>query len=81
VACDHKGGPELIEMAEAHLAECGVPAGEWAGLRFRWAENVDGVWRSVITEIERRGDEWVVVRLDRSREPLPPHDLGFRAVR
>jgi hypothetical protein len=78
--CEHKGAPDLIEMAEAHLAECDVPAEEWAGLRFRWSENVDGVWRSVITEIERRGDEWVVVRLDRSREPLPQHDLGFRRL-
>ena len=69
--CDHVGGPELIEMAEAHLREAGTPESEWPGRRFRWAENPeDGMWASIVIEVERRGDQWIVVRLDRGREKV-----------
>jgi hypothetical protein len=77
--CEHVGGPELIEMAERHLAK--VPRGDWTGLKFRYTENMtDGMWASVITEIERRGDAWVVTRLDRRREPAPATEIGFRTL-
>lgn len=77
--CDHLGGPELIDMAEAHLREGGVAPAE--GMRFRWSENPGGgMWKSVVVEIERRGGEWIVTRLDRNREPLPDHETGFRAL-
>jgi hypothetical protein len=79
--CDHKGGPELIEMAERHLGEGAVPREQWPGLRFRWSENLDGgMWASVIVEIERRGEQWIVTRLDRNREALPADETGFRAL-
>ena len=79
MACDHKGGPELIEMAEQHLREHGLaPA---PGMRFRWSENVDGgTWASVIVEVERRGDAWIVVRLDRRQDPLSEDETGFRSL-
>jgi hypothetical protein len=77
--CDHIGGPELIAMAEEHLRARGVAEAEWPGLRFRWAENPeDGMWASVVVEVERRGEQWVVVRLDRNRERFD--DVGFRAL-
>lgn len=77
--CDHIGPNELIEMAEAHLREGDrAPAN---GMRFRWSENpIDGMWASIVTEIERRGEQWIVTRLDRSREPLPANGTGFRAL-
>lgn len=79
MSCDHKGGPELIEMAETHLRERDVPEGEWPGLRFRWSENLsDSMWASVIVEIERRGEQWIVTRLDRRKEPLEA--TGFEAL-
>jgi hypothetical protein len=77
--CEHVGGPELIEMAERHLAK--VPRGDWQGLRFRYTENLtEGMWASVITEIERRGDQWVITRLDRRRDSAPENETGFRAL-
>jgi hypothetical protein len=77
--CDHVGGPELITLSEEHLRKEGVPESEWKGLRFRWAENLtDSMWASVIVEVERRGDQWIVVRLDRNKEPL--EETGFRQV-
>jgi hypothetical protein len=77
--CDHTGPPELIEMAERQLA--GVPPEQWRGRRFRFAENVTGgMWASVVLEVERRGDDWIVVRLDRNREPLSEPDCGFREL-
>lgn len=77
--CDHKGGPELIEMAEEHLRNAAVPAREWPGLRFRWSENLsDSMWASVIVEIERRGEQWIVTRLDRGREALTA--TGFQPL-
>jgi len=77
--CEHVGGPELIEMAEAHLREKGVPESEWPGLTFRWSENLEeGMWASVVLEIEHQGDQWIVTRLDRNREKV--EETGFRAV-
>jgi hypothetical protein len=79
MACDHVGPAELIEMAESHLREGGrAPA---PGMRFRWSENpIDGMWASIVTEIERRGDQWIVTRIDRNREPVPDGETGFRAL-
>ena len=77
--CEHKGPLELMEMAEEHLAA--TPRDTWPGTRFRWAENVEGgMWASVVTEIERRGDEWIVTRLDRSAETLDEAETGFRQL-
>jgi hypothetical protein len=77
--CDHIGPPELIEMAETHLVERGTPPAN--GMRFRWSENPpDGMWASIVIEIERRGEQWIVTRLDRNREALPQDDTGFRAL-
>jgi hypothetical protein len=77
--CEHAGPHELMEMAEAHLAS--TPQAQWPGRRFRWSENVTGgMWASVILEIERRGDQWIVTRLDRNREPLTESDCGFREL-
>ena len=75
--CDHKGGPELIDMAETHLRNLGVAP--TPGLKFRWSENLeDSMWASVIVEIERRGDQWIVTRLDRNKDAVA--ETGFRQV-
>jgi hypothetical protein len=67
MACEHKGPLELMEMAEEHLRD--TPREEWRGRRFRWTENVDGgTWASVIVEVERRDDQWIVTRIDRNPE-------------
>ena len=77
--CDHIGPAELIEMADAHLAERATAPEQ--GMRFRWSENpAGGMWASIVTEIERRGAQWIVTRLDRRREPLPENETGFRAL-
>ena len=66
-------------MAEEHLRTAGVPAPAWDGLRFRWAENLtDAMWASVVVEIERRGDQWIVTRLDRSAERQ--ENTGFSSL-
>lgn len=67
-------------MAESHLHETHIPESEWPGLRFRWAENLpDGMWASIVLEIERRGEQWIVTRLDRNREPVA--ETGFQSLR
>jgi hypothetical protein len=77
--CDHVGGPELIEMAEERLHAENIPETAWPGRRFRWSENPeDGMWASIVIEVERRGDQWIVVRLDRKREKV--EEVGFREV-
>jgi hypothetical protein len=77
--CDHKGAPELIAMAEGLLRGSSIDVAEWPGLRFRWAENLDGgMWASVVVEIERRGDQWIVTRLDRNKEPVS--ETGFQEL-
>ncbi len=77
--CDHVGGPELIEMAEEYLRESGVPDTRWPGLRFRWSENLtESMWASVVLEIERRGEQWIVTRLDRNPDPVA--ETGFQPL-
>jgi len=77
--CEHVGGPELIEMAERYLNEAHIDTTQWPGRKFRWSENVEGgVWASVIIEVERRDDDWIVTRIDRSAERI--EDVGFREV-
>ena len=79
--CEHMGPPDLMEMAETELRRGGVDEASWRGRKFRWSENVEGgMWASVILEIERRGDQWIVTRLDRSAERLPDSECGFRAI-
>jgi hypothetical protein len=79
MACDHIGGPELIELAEAHLRREQIAEGRWEGLRFRWSENpAEGIWASIVIEIERREGQWIVSRIDRNREPVA--EVGFRAL-
>lgn len=80
MSCNHKGGPELIEMSEEYLRGRAVPESEWPGRKFRWAENVDGMWASVIVEIERRGEQWTVTRLDRRKDSLEASETGFRQL-
>lgn len=68
-------------MAEKHLGERGVARDAWPGLRFRWAENLsDGMWAAVVLEIERRGEQWVVTRLDRKKVPVRVEETGFREL-
>jgi len=75
MSCDHKGAPELIDMAEEFLRAGNIDA----ALRFRWSENLDGgMWASVVVEIERRGDQWIVTRLDRNKETVS--EIGFRQL-
>jgi hypothetical protein len=65
-------------MAEEHLRSKRIPEHTWPGSKFRHTQNLDeGMWASVIVEIERRGEQWIVTRLDRSREKAPQQDLGF----
>jgi hypothetical protein len=75
--CDHQGGPEVIDMAERFLRDRRV--NPTPGMKFRWSENLEGgMWASVIVEIERRGDQWIVTRLDRRAEPVS--ETGFRQL-
>lgn len=79
--CEHVGPVELIEMAEEHLRAGGVDEARWPGAAFRWSENViGGTWASVILEVERRDEQWIVTRLERSAEPLVESETGFRRV-
>lgn len=77
--CDHIGGPELIDMAEQYLRDRDIPPADWPGLAFRWSENPDqGMWASIVVEVERRGEQWIVTRLDRNKEKV--EETGFRPL-
>ncbi len=66
-------------MAERHLRERAVAPADWPGRRFRWSENPEGgMWASIVIEIERRGDAWIVTRLDRGKERV--EEEGFREL-
>lgn len=81
LACDHVGGPELIEMAESYLRNGGVPENAWPGSKFRFAQNLtEGMWPSICVEIERRGEQWIVTRLDRNKAALNEGETGFKIL-
>jgi hypothetical protein len=79
--CDHLGPQEFFDMAEEALRKRGIGAERWSGARFRHGENLDvGMWASVVMEAERRGDQWIVTRLDRRKERLPESETGMTMI-
>lgn len=79
--CEHLGPVELFAMAEEALKKEGIAPERWPGTKFRHGENVDGgMWASVVMEAERRGDQWIITRLDRSKERLPEGEAGLRML-
>lgn len=80
--CDHLGPPEIIDLAERTLHERNVPQKEWPGLRVRHGENlIDGMWASVVIEIERRGEQWIVTTLDRNADPIAESEVGLKVLK
>lgn len=77
--CDHLGPPEVIEMTEGVLRARGLTAERWDGVTARHGENLPAgaMWASVTVEIARRGEEWIVTRLDRSPDLLPSELTGL----
>ena len=79
MACDHLQPEDIIERAETWLRENRVS--NWNGVRVRHGENTpQGMWGSVVMELERRDEHWIVTRLDRNREPLPERECGLEVV-
>lgn len=79
--CDHLQPNDVIEKAERWLAEHGVTRERWEGTTVRHGENTPGgMWASVVIELQRRGEDWIVTRLDRNREPLEEGDCGLEVV-
>jgi hypothetical protein len=79
--CDHLQPQDLMQKAEEWLRERGIGEERWPGTRVLHGENTpNGMWASVVMELERRGDEWVVTRLDRNRERLAEEECGLQVV-
>lgn len=79
--CDHLQPEDVMRMAESWLRERGIAGDVWPGAHVYHGENTPGgMWAAVIMEVERRGDEWIVTRLDRSREPLDADATGLRVT-
>ncbi|MGA7616215.1 MAG: hypothetical protein WBX15_13655 [Thermoanaerobaculia bacterium] len=79
--CNHKGAPEVFEMAEESLRNRGISEEQWRGRRFGYGENVpDGPWKSIYIEVERRDGAWIATRLDRRNEILPDTEEGLREL-
>lgn len=80
--CDHFQPADLARLAEAYLTGKSVPPEKWEGTRFGYgAGGGSGPFKAVITEVERRQGNWVVVRLDRRKTGLESADAGFKVVR
>jgi len=81
-ACDHFQPADLARLAEEWLNGQSVAPDRWEGTRFGYgAGGGTGPFKAVITEVERKQGNWVVVRLDRRKTELEPADAGFRVVR
>jgi hypothetical protein len=79
--CDHLQPEDIIQLAETQLRDRGLASDRWNGARVRHGENTpNGMWGSVVMELERRDGQWVVTRLDRNREPLRSDECGLEVV-
>lgn len=79
--CDHLDPKDVIALAEKALRDQGIAEEKWSGAKFWNGENPpQGMWASVVIEVERRGGQWVVTRLDRNKEPLPAGEIGLRMI-
>jgi hypothetical protein len=77
MACDHLGPAEVIALAEEDLTRRGIALAD--DLRYRHSENTpEGMWASVVIEIERRNGQWIVTRLDRNKDTVP--ETGLRQL-
>ena len=80
--CDHFQPADLARLAEEYLTGKSLPPEKWEGTRFGYgAGGGTGPFKAVITEVERRQGNWVVVRLDRRKTELETADAGFKVVR
>ena len=69
-------------MAETELRRRDIDHSRWPGSKFRFAQNLDeGHWASICIEVERRGDQWIITRLDRNPASLPENETGFRVIK
>lgn len=81
-ACDHTQPSEVARLGEEWLRARGVPESAWEGCRFGYGgDGGSGPFKSVYTEVERRGPNWVAVKLDRRKDPLPEGLAGFQVVK
>jgi hypothetical protein len=79
--CDHLGPEDLIAMTEEALRKRSLAPAQWAGIRAHHGENLTGsMWSSVVMEIERRGEQWVVTRLDRNSVSIPQTETGLKIL-
>jgi len=69
--CAHSDPPDVMKKAEEWLIDRGIAQESWPGMVVRHAENTPGaMWESVVIDIERRGSEWIVTKIDRRPDPL-----------
>ena len=81
-ACDHFQPADLAKLAEEYLNGKSVPEDRWEGARFGYgAGGGSGPFKAVITEVERKKGQWVVVRLDRRKVELADAEAGFKIVK
>jgi len=81
MACSHTDPPDIMRKAEEWLRERGVSEDRWTGMKIRHAENTPGQrWSSVVIDIERRGEEWIVTQIDRRNESLPAGAVGLSTL-
>lgn len=79
--CDHFQPADLARLAEDYLRGIAAPEAAWEGCRFgHGGGGGTGPFKSVYMEVERRGPNWVAVKLDRRKDDLPPERRGFTVV-
>jgi len=81
MSCDHLGPEDLIAMTEEALRKRSLEPARWAGIRAHHGENLTGsMWASVVIEIERRANQWIVTRLDRNSASIPQSETGLKIL-
>jgi hypothetical protein len=79
--CLHFQPADLIDLAESHLREAGVPEPEWEGRRFHWAGPIDSPpFTGLVLQCNRKEGQWVLTKLDRRKNGVTAEETGFREI-
>ena len=80
-ACDHTQPSDVAAWGENYLRSRGLAEPAWEGCRFGYGgDGGTGPFKSVYTEVARKGGAWIAVKLERRQDDLPPDKRGFQVV-
>ena len=81
MACEHFQPQQLIELAKQYVQENAISQDQWQFKEFSYTENIStGTFKSVMTKVAYKNNQWLVVVIDRRVMGSPAQELGFKVA-